>query len=1283
MEDSTTPTCPFCGAAMRKRKASRGRNKGNYFWGCKRFPACRGTRDFAEQIRTKSQSAAPPPRIPKEPGTTEALAVSWGVPMPEIDYVCEYATVGAAPGFLVHRISATGSNLARALGQCAIFRTRERIGTSEKHAQLVSALLIKFLRRGRISMPTLGIEEEALHQNALLDQARNLANDGIECGWDLGAVSFSSEEVMAAATQREEFCLDPAFEYSNRTEQTPLQSRIESRFLKDWVRDNLGAAAGHWFTPQASLGTLSGLRSGASDSRRIDFLFSHPGGPPLAIEIDGEEHGASREVDREREQALLSSGITTIRVSNEEINRGTGPALELLLRHCKSVMQQARASYDSALASTVMDISSAAKVQFAVAKAVGLGWLGGNRAWKIRLSGAGSVAARGILDLVQMISSLDLLYGGHAAPSACSVLGDDDFSVHWVVAENGDWRVADVNGPDSSDVQLLRINVELGAGPFHTLPNKTADFIIRSAFLPLDVITENALRTKRLKITLDSSPAAAQALRVFLRQIFRKREFRPKQVDAILANLRQQDSIVLLPTGAGKSLIYQLTGMLMPGVTLVVDPIVALMEDQVEGLKSHAIDRATYISRDLSRSTENARLELNRKLRNIELGEYLFVFIAPERLQIREFRNSLESLATSNLVNLGVIDEAHCVSEWGHDFRPAYLKLGNNLRRHCAGTAGAPPLLALTGTASRVVLRDMIADLEIDDTRTDALIRPDSFDRPEISYEIVAVKKGDDPEAKLRGTLNSLPTEFQVPRAELYQPQGRHTMSGIVFVPTVRGRTHGLAVREAVAETTGAQVKRYSGSAPAGVRDQKWAIDKRANARQFKNNEIAVLVATKAFGMGIDKPNIRYVVHFGMPSSLEAFYQEVGRAGRDGKPARSKVVFTEYDPQRTSNLLDPGMEIDQLRADFKYASNDRTTDDDITRALWFHLQGFGSIEEEKEQIADLLGQIGDLSMAQQVGIPFTGQQKSQETSIFRLMRIGMIDNYEVDYGGRQFVLHTRAFDLEESKKSVLTYVRATQRAKSQVIARRLEDVQEDAPYDCAIKIAEIYIQFTYDVIERSRRRMILETVLLARQARSDNEIRQRLLDYLTEKIGAESLDQLLDADDLDLREWMRLAENVQSPLEAGELRGLCVRALESYPDHPGLLMIRGVAEAMCPDHDETVSSKGLSNAVSTAILKYELPEGPVSDAIDLLFGFALEKAHGLAIPMAWGLLFLASEPELQFALNAAAKHAKHPATRHVLATWKLQCLIGSLEAAASLTMGRFESPYVKAKLGGK
>ena len=514
-----------------------------------------------------------------------------------------------------------------------------------------------------------------------------------------------------------------------------------------------------------------------------------------------------------------------LRVSNEEVIGGGGVVLDRILRRCRKALTafQETADDDSAVAALVADCAVAAKVQLAVARAVGFGWLAAGSEWEIALVGDGNAAAAaGVLDALRLLAGIDVLYGGCSTPKRCTVRCNDGIAVTWSPDGDGEWR--EMADSEAQGVNL-RIAVETTTSPFHrSPPDRQSDFVIRPVYLPVQFEAGQTSDLSRRAIVPSSFENAQPALATFLRNIFRKYEFRPMQGEAIFNALRQNDCVVLLPTGAGKSLIYQLAGLLMPGLTLVVDPLISLIEDQVEGLRRYGIDRAAPITSSL-----RAREERTRLLTRVERGEYQFVLHSPERLQSPEFRETLRALSETSLVNLAVIDEAHCVSEWGHDFRPAYLNLSNNLRRLGADRdAHPPPLLALTGTASRAVLRDMLADLGIDRNRSDALIRPESFDRAELSFEIVHTSPIEYPQAALRGVLHSLPGKFGLPRAEFYRPSGRNTASGVVFVPTVKARVHGLMdARDIVQKATGTDVTLYSGSPPRGVdAGDKWDTEK-------------------------------------------------------------------------------------------------------------------------------------------------------------------------------------------------------------------------------------------------------------------------------------------------------------------------------------------------------------------------------------------------------------------------------------------------------------------------
>ena len=1190
---------------------------------------------------------------------------------PRPGFAAEYVSIGSLPGVL-HRHLANANRLRKVLCQTLVLSrsTRPLEGTAD--ARFTSGLLIKVLRRGRTPLATLGVERAALEAAGLTGQAAELGENTDQVGWNskelTDARTGKADTILAQTLRKRPFTLDPSFDGTPGDANAVFDSDAEAVFLKKWVPEAVGPTAGHWLTPQAPLDTLlqaAGLGDDAG-ARRCDFLFSHPAAQPFAVELDGPEHDP--DADGIRDKELGDIGIDVVRVPNEEVMSGRGPALDCIQERCRAALEAFPPSDHSGPATLAIECAKASKVQFALARAVEYGWLTGGADWRVTVTGAGAAAAGGVTDALEMIAALDALYGTRTAPRTCTVRASDDVPVTWP-ADRADRSEASEPPTPGKACDELRIAVEFESSPFDAIDRTgEPDFIIRPSLIPPPMATRQSYDRSRRPVVAETYAEARTALTLFLRNIFRKRDFRPFQGEAILNTLKQNDSVVLLPTGGGKSIIYQLAGLLQPGVTLVVDPINALIDDQLHGLREYGVDLAIGVTGDLDRRRREHLLD------RLERGQYLFVLHSPERLQSPEFRRTLTSLAESSVVSLAVVDEAHCVSEWGHDFRPAYLNLGKRLRDiGSAVGGGGPRLLALTGTASRAVLRDMLNDLGIDQRRSEALIRPDSFDRPELEFQIRRTSPREDAGSVLRGTINGLPQKLKGREADFFRPNGPKTAAGIVFVPTVKGQIYGVrATQRIVQKATAGPVTIYSGGDPnEETRDGRgsWTQAKKENAAAFKNNEIAVLVATKAFGMGIDKPNIRYTVHFGMPMSLEALYQEAGRAGRDRQHALSTVIFSEYDPNRSDRLLDPEIDIEEMRSRREHEANDRRTADDVTRAVWFHLSSYNGIEKDVAAVDTLLGKFNNLSADIVAEVPWAegNSKKTTEKAIYQLVKLGVIRDYEVDFGAKKFVVHTAAYDRTGCQTRILNYIRATSPGKVKALCGKLRDTEATDIRQEIMALTRVLVEFNYDEIERSRRRSMVEAVQLGRHATEDAEIRRRVLDYLQEGLGSEYIGELLAAETVEFAPWWDLVRKVKNEMEAGELRGLCIRALESQPDHPGLLLARAVAETMCSDHDDTTTRRSIVAAVGAAKHKYAIPEREIDGAVETLFDLSAEQAHELGPPLTAELLDLGeNRPEFDLlAKRAVVRAQSHPddRVRSILATRRLAQLVENIRRA--------------------
>lgn len=408
------------------------------------------------------------------------------------------------------------------------------------------------------------------------------------------------------------------------------------------------------------------------------------------------------------------------------------------------------------------------------------------------------------------------------------------------------------------------------------------------------------------------------SLTSLLQSIFRKNDFRPGQLEILNRTLQLKSVVGLLPTGSGKSLTYQLSSLLQPGVTLIVDPIKSLMKDQYQGLIKQKIDCGVFINSSL-RSAKERQLATSKMAK----AKVLFTFISPERLQIKEFRNALIEMFDkyANSFSYCVIDEAHCVSEWGHDFRTSYLRLGENARRFCkikSDEIKHIPLIGLTATASFDVLSDIQRELDL---KEDATISSENSDRPELIYKVYKLNNntrnsqsfdketlGEFKQQTLIELLNNIPNEFErylnqinntrirlknYDKKDFYVSFNGSKNAGLIFCPH---KTWVYGVKTVASELadnfSSLKFGTFMGSSSEDERDEKDDAEiSEINQEKFINDEIDILVATKAFGMGIDKSNVRFTVHFNYPGSIESFYQEAGRAGRDGRLAICYILF--------------------------------------------------------------------------------------------------------------------------------------------------------------------------------------------------------------------------------------------------------------------------------------------------------------------------------------------------------------------------------------------------------
>lgn len=951
-----------------------------------------------------------------------------------------------------------------------------------------------------------------------------------------------------------------------------LLAAVVGRADTDWVLDssitldptweepfwqlfvNRAPALCRWLTPQA---WFEGLTKSDVEGRRwVDFLFHPPWTRPGVIELDGAGHTRQRLLDDRRTQALDRNGLHVARLDGAECLDESNEILKRLFAHAE---HRALRGTNENLLRAVHGPAALHRFLFAVAIGLERGVLPKGEQWIFDVVDQTGVVVDYANIALDLIASVDDVWGLGVVPETVVVNG-----IFWVRREK-DRRFERAAMGDSEKVApMMSIKLEPFVPPHAGLPevSRWPIIVIRGCLLPVDLQWSRPEQVQRRDKTSDDRSLAA--LDRLLTDLFGHDSYREGQREAVSRILSGGDSLVLLPTGAGKTLIYQMAGLLRPGVTIVVSPLKALIDDQERRLWEQGTDRVVgfHSGRKLD---QRARRELQASIGG---GEALVVLVAPERFQIAEFRDQVANAAGDYLVNLAVVDEAHCVSEWGHQFRTSYLRLGRNLRRICAGHDDiAPPLLALTATASPRVLADVKFELDLDEDDPGLMFRPASFRRPNLRYQVFRTS----PDARantVRTAVDKIAEDLGVTPTELGRPNGAETRAGIVFVPHgSSGLGLGLAtfrreLQEALGLNDVNRIAIYAGSRPKDVAViEDWESDKIRYADEFRRNIRPVMVSTNAFGMGIDKPNIRYTIHVSLPSSIEGFAQESGRAGRDGRDSVCALVAPS-DPE--SGLVKIENRQDGPQA---YAK------DDIGIQLSFLHDSFESPTAEMEITQQVLDELfvdsgianrGGMSVVVPMNVTHHEEKRDaenekmrRERALFRLLNMGVIDDYTVEYGTQSFTVYYAYFSPESLTETARKFVSRVTGGNRDMVSRIIDPLEGETTHDVARRAAGVVVEAVYERIEPARALALREMLVLS-GLDDPVAIAERINAYLSEGPVSAMLDRLVRRES-NISECLTALSAI-TPDEY-EWIGAATRFLESYPDHPVLLAVRALGEA--------------------------------------------------------------------------------------------------------------------------
>ena len=1124
------PKCPTCGSDMVLRQAHKGKFAGKMFYGCSKYPKCKSIvnlEDDTEEENPVLNNSGSNNTENNHYIPTQIIAKPY-----YRGFNVTFCQSVSIPYEILQMIN-NEDIIINDFKKYSQYRLDYNINNTALHNSSMKdifSLIKKILTRGTITISSKNLEKEL--------------------------------ETIFMISDYKDFNYDCYFAHKTVSEERNIDfdnSAYEEKFYYETLKKFFGDYYNSFVIPQASFESLidSDKISNSIEQRRVDFLLTL-NNESYVIELDGEEHIIHR--DRRcniEDNALRKEGYNVIRIQNQ---KDFYNALSTHIGHIDIPKYTARNLSNTE--KLIVSLKMSHQIMIALIEALLSGYDYNNNKIYLNFSSnfINSDTKLKICNAIQNEFNDLLLHVSNL------------FNLH-----ESTLRFEFIPYENNSDGIIISFNDKCIDKPNNIV---ISDIMINK-------IIANSYLSSSLKYYDNPNE---ENLEYFLDYIFRKEKFREGQYETISRGLQGKDTLVLLPTGAGKSIAFQLTSLLLNGVTLVIDPIIALINDQIENLNRIGIDRIAGITSLIS----NRKMR-ERTMKAFSMGDYIITFISPERLQTKDFRTAINGLTTITPIPLVAIDEAHCVSEWGHDFRTSYLNIGRISRVYCGIGRNKPCLIGLTGTASNSVLRDVQRELDIKDFN--AVITPKTFDRKELSYDDFECTS-QEKVSILRNLLERyFPEKFNTNINSFYSQNKEATKCGLIFCPHVNGDYGVKNVADSITKTFNLPVRIYSGEKPKYFSSYNWDNEKSAAARDFKNNKFNLLITTKAFGMGIDKPNINYTVHYGLPNSIESFYQEAGRAGRNGKFSKCVLLVSNDNSKRSNTLLDPKNSVDRLRSVMDNEVSFENADD-ISRSLFFHLEAFRGIEVEIDSIKAILNLLGNLDTPREVIIKANKNlsRKIIEKALYRLIVLGPVTDYTIDYSSDEFTVDYQKIDKDEIIDRYALYVAGYNKTR---INKETEKLQEifDLPYkDFIIGSSKVLISFIYDTIEKGKRRGIAEVLNLAESALSsgnhDEVIRNRILRYL-ETSYSEEIEKILNVDELKLdliKDFIdgyetldgRIIGGLRSPKDAEEIRGQVSRYLESNPDHPGLLILRAISELFCNDYNKSVVLSTLDAAIKYA-----------------------------------------------------------------------------------------------------
>ena len=856
--------------------------------------------------------------------------------------------------------------------------------------------------------------------------------------------------------------------------------------------------------PEIEINEITGENDSNFINQQVDFYLPQA---KLVIEIDGQQHKldeVTRMSDSERDSYLLIKGIKTVRITTRELQNGTYTAkIETILKHleryekllnfyknaCEKIEknQMSEEEIKTKLLPTAIIRFQVLLIELLTHKYLIL-----DEDWNFNILAHENLPDFAVLAINDLLIWVDKL---------------------WQLKNKNELKKPNFNVSITNDRTKFQpttraINIDFSLFKRYTDENKISEDVIFVRTDYFDIVKDkNYFRVSTTEpINYNITDEDKLVLDFFLDNIFDKPSFREGQFPIISNALNRKDTIGLLPTGGGKSLCYQLPCLLQPSINFVVCPIKSLMYDQNDNLIKTLVTNVSFITSDLE-ADERREIEVN-----FEQGRYLFVWISPEKFQIPSFRDKISAIVANFSIAYAVVDEVHCLSEWGHDFRTSYLNLAKTIDKLSPKDEkgeGKIKFIGLTATASVHVLQDIKVEFSrqkqrLEDENIKSLL---DYSRKELQFEVI--NDDGNKSDKLKKLINELKdTESFIETTE---------KAGLIFTPNVNGAYGCYPVSNTLNSLYRNKVSWFSGDVPKvdeydenGNRTGR-KIDlmprnefnkhKLQVQKDFKENKYQLLVATKAFGMGIDKQNIFYTFHYGLPSSVEALYQEAGRAGRWDKRKeenKDKIAkcYVLYSPEvRDIGKVERLFYKDTSFSEMKAISDQFGFDGrDIFKQVFLFVQGQNDIEKDFNIILSVIRYY--FKEKAQVRIFWNDAYSKLRINsdilqkiIYRLSLLGVVSDWTTNFINH-FEVQFNSVDENNIIKSVSDYI--SKYDANIDVGKELQKVQQDTVLEKAVWYL---LNWTFENIAYKRKQSLKTLSDWCSEFKDSESFKQRIDSY--------------------------------------------------------------------------------------------------------------------------------------------------------------------------------------------